>query len=68
MATLVGAGIEVPCVDGTARRYRDLDCAASTPALVTVAEQVDAFIRDIVRPIRTKFAAELNRATDAVRV
>jgi adenylosuccinate lyase len=31
-------------------------------------EQVDAFIRDIVRPIRTKFAAELNRATEAVRV
>jgi adenylosuccinate lyase len=31
-------------------------------------EQVDAFIREIVRPIRTKFAAELNRATEAVRV
>jgi selenocysteine lyase/cysteine desulfurase len=44
LATLVGAGVEVPCVDGTARRYRDLDCAASTPALVTVAEQVDAFM------------------------
>ena len=31
-------------------------------------QQVDAFLRDIVRPIRTKFAAELNRATEAVRV
>jgi adenylosuccinate lyase len=31
-------------------------------------QQVDAFIRDIVRPIRTKFAAELNRVTEAVRV
>ena len=30
---LVGDGIPVACVDGTQRPYRDLDCAASTPAL-----------------------------------
>jgi adenylosuccinate lyase len=31
-------------------------------------QQVDAFVRDVVQPIRTKFAAELNRAIEAVRV
>ncbi|MGH9108283.1 MAG: aminotransferase class V-fold PLP-dependent enzyme [Acidimicrobiales bacterium] len=40
MATLVGAGLEVPCVDGTERPYRDLDCAASTPALASVADRI----------------------------
>jgi selenocysteine lyase/cysteine desulfurase len=44
LATLVGAGVEVPCLDGTPRPYRDLDCAASTPAMAAVAEQVDAFL------------------------
>jgi selenocysteine lyase/cysteine desulfurase len=34
----------VPCLDGTARPYRDLDCAASTPALEVVAERVQAFL------------------------
>jgi selenocysteine lyase/cysteine desulfurase len=34
----------VPCVDGTERPYRDLDCAASTPALETVAEAVTEFL------------------------
>ena len=33
MAPLVGAHAPVPCLDGSERPYRDLDCAASTPAL-----------------------------------
>ena len=34
----------VPCLDGTDRPYRDLDCAASTPALGVVAERVGEFL------------------------
>ena len=41
---LVGAGQAVPCLDGVERPYRDLDCAASTPALRSVADQVAAFL------------------------
>jgi selenocysteine lyase/cysteine desulfurase len=44
LATLVGAHVPVPCLDGIERPYRDLDCAASTPALAVVADQVDAFV------------------------
>jgi selenocysteine lyase/cysteine desulfurase len=44
LAALVGAHALVPCVDGTERPYRDLDCAASTPALETVAARVDEFL------------------------
>jgi selenocysteine lyase/cysteine desulfurase len=44
LAALVGAHVLVPCVDGSERPYRDLDCAASTPALETVAERVDEFL------------------------
>ncbi|HEV2993610.1 MAG TPA: aminotransferase class V-fold PLP-dependent enzyme [Acidimicrobiia bacterium] len=44
LAPLVGAHVMVPCVDGTERPYRDLDCAASTPALETVAARVDEFL------------------------
>ncbi len=43
-AALVGAGLLVPCLDGTERPYRDLDCAASTPALQTVADTVADFL------------------------
>ncbi|MGO8860855.1 MAG: aminotransferase class V-fold PLP-dependent enzyme [Acidimicrobiales bacterium] len=43
-ATLVGAGAVVPCVDGTDRPYRDLDCAASTPAMQVVADRVTEFL------------------------
>jgi selenocysteine lyase/cysteine desulfurase len=43
-AELVGAGLTVPCLDGTDRPYRDLDCAASTPALRVVSEQVAEFL------------------------
>jgi selenocysteine lyase/cysteine desulfurase len=41
---MVGAGLAVPCLDGTERPYRDLDCAASTPAMAAVAERVGAFL------------------------
>jgi len=44
LAALVGADVQVPCLDGSQRPYRDLDCAASTPALVTVAERVGNFL------------------------
>ena len=40
LATLVGAEVTVPCVDGAERPYRDLDCAASTSALPAVAGRV----------------------------
>jgi selenocysteine lyase/cysteine desulfurase len=43
-ADLVGAGLLVPCLDGTDRPYRDLDCAASTPALQVVADRVTEFL------------------------
>ena len=44
LAPLVGAHALVPCVDGVERPYRDLDCAASTPALETVAARVAEFL------------------------
>jgi len=44
VATLVGAHAPVPCLDGTERPYRDLDCAASTPALQVVADTVNEFL------------------------
>jgi selenocysteine lyase/cysteine desulfurase len=37
---LCGADIEVPLADGTMRRYVNLDCAASTPALEDVVTAV----------------------------
>lgn len=43
-AALVGAGWPVPCLDGTERPYRDLDCAASTPAMRVVADRVAEFL------------------------
>ncbi len=44
VAALVGAHVLVPCLDGTERPYRDLDCAASTPALQSVADRVNDFL------------------------
>ncbi len=44
IAPLVGAHLPVPCLDGVERPYRDLDCAASTPALQSVADGVGAFL------------------------
>ncbi len=38
---LCGADIEVPLADGTSRRYVNLDCAASTPALEAVVRAVN---------------------------
>jgi selenocysteine lyase/cysteine desulfurase len=44
LATLVGAGLAVPCLDGLERPYRDLDCAASTAATTDVAAAVAEFL------------------------
>ena len=41
---LVGDGESVPCVDGVARPYLNLDAAASTSALPAVARQAEAFL------------------------
>jgi selenocysteine lyase/cysteine desulfurase len=41
---LVGDDCEVPCVDGTNRRYLNLDAAASTSALAAVADRVHEFV------------------------
>ena len=41
---LVGDGLEVPCVDGTARPYLSLDAAASTSALPAVSRRVTEFL------------------------
>ncbi len=40
----VGVETEVPLLDGTKRRYVNLDNAASTPALKYVKETVEAFL------------------------
>ncbi|MGH9029710.1 MAG: aminotransferase class V-fold PLP-dependent enzyme [Acidimicrobiales bacterium] len=44
LARLVGEGLEVPCVDGSRRRYIDLDSAASTSAMEAVARSVEGFL------------------------
>jgi selenocysteine lyase/cysteine desulfurase len=44
LAELVGAHQAVPCLDGSWRPYRDLDCAASTPAMRVVADRVTEFL------------------------
>jgi len=44
LCRLVGAGLPVPCLDGAERPYRDLDTAASTPAMEAVADRVAAFL------------------------
>ena len=41
---VVGAGLAVPCLDGSERPYVDLDCAASTPSSVAVAQAVGDFL------------------------
>jgi selenocysteine lyase/cysteine desulfurase len=41
---LVGDDIEVPCVDGRARKYLDLDHAASTSALPAVVARAQEFL------------------------
>jgi selenocysteine lyase/cysteine desulfurase len=42
--TLVGDGMDVPCVDGQTRPYLNLDAAASTNALPVVADRVHEFL------------------------
>ncbi len=44
LVPLVGSHLPVPCVDGLERPYRDLDCAASTPAMQVVADRVAEFL------------------------
>jgi selenocysteine lyase/cysteine desulfurase len=44
LASLVGDGRQVPCVDGVERPYVALDSAASTAALRAVAARVDEFL------------------------
>jgi selenocysteine lyase/cysteine desulfurase len=41
---LVGDAVDAPCVDGVARRYLNLDSAASTSALPLVASRVQEFL------------------------
>src|SRR5262245_16737712 len=41
---VIGSDTEVPCLDGSTRRYVNLDYAASTPALAEVWEAVEAFM------------------------
>ena len=43
-ASLVGDDVLVPCIDGTERRYVNLDAAASTGALPAVATGVHDFV------------------------
>lgn len=40
LAELVGTDLTVPCLGGDELTYRDLDCAASTPATKRVAQRV----------------------------
>ena len=44
LARLVGDDLEVPCVDGSQRRYVNLDSAASTSAFEAVAKAVEDFV------------------------
>ena len=44
LARLVGDDLQVPCVDGTERRYLSLDAAASTPAHPAVLARVEDFM------------------------
>src|SRR5271155_210448 len=44
LSELIGADLTVPCLDGKTRRYRDLDCAASTPPMAAVAKRVNEFL------------------------
>ncbi|WP_037501242.1 aminotransferase class V-fold PLP-dependent enzyme [Solirubrobacter soli] len=43
-AHLIGSEVEVPCADGLARRYVNLDYAASTPVMSAVWDVVEAFV------------------------
>ena len=43
-AAMIGADVEVPCLDGRTRRYVDLDHAASTPAMAGVWAAVEEFV------------------------
>jgi selenocysteine lyase/cysteine desulfurase len=42
--TLVGDGLEVPCIDGSERPYLSFDAAASTASLPSVLKRVEEFV------------------------
>ena len=44
LTSLVGDDVVVPCIDGSDRRYRNLDTAASTSAMAVVARAVEQFV------------------------
>jgi selenocysteine lyase/cysteine desulfurase len=44
LARLIGADTVVPCADGRARRYVNLDYAASTPVMAAVWDAVERFV------------------------
>ena len=44
LPALLGADLQVPCVDGRPRRYVNLDYAASTPVMEDVWAAVEAFV------------------------
>ncbi|HUY64129.1 MAG TPA: aminotransferase class V-fold PLP-dependent enzyme [Acidimicrobiales bacterium] len=44
LASLVGDDVTVPCLDGSERRYVNLDSAASTGAMTAVARAVERFV------------------------
>ena len=41
---MIGADVQVPCLDGRTRRYVELDYAASTPAMAGVWAAVEEFM------------------------
>ena len=44
LAQVIGADTVVPCADGRARRYVNLDYAASTPVMAAVWDAVERFV------------------------
>ena len=44
LATLIGSGLTVPCLDGVERVAVELDQAASTQALPAAADRVAGFV------------------------
>jgi selenocysteine lyase/cysteine desulfurase len=64
LARLVGDDVEVPCVDGSRRRYVNLDSAASTSALHVVADAVDAFL-PLYSSVHRGAGYKSRRATEA---
>jgi selenocysteine lyase/cysteine desulfurase len=64
LARLVGDGVEVPCVDGSRRRYVNLDSAASTSAFEAVARAVEEFL-PLYSSVHRGAGYKSRRSTDA---